>query len=71
VEACCSRGQLDPSVCARARYVERHSNIVNRGWHPAQVAAGVTKGGKAKFAGLHSLRHLFASWRINRKAHGG
>src|SRR5262249_27535957 len=52
--------------------VENHSNIVQRGLAPAQVAAGiVTKGGKAKYPGLHSLRHFYASWCINRKADGG
>ncbi|MCC6888512.1 MAG: site-specific integrase [Hyphomicrobiales bacterium] len=26
---------------------------------------------KAKYTGMHALRHFFASWCINRKAHGG
>jgi integrase len=26
---------------------------------------------KAKYGGLHALRHFFASWCINRKADGG
>src|SRR5262249_23281751 len=51
---------------------ENHSNIVQRGLAPAQVAAGiVTKGGAAKYPGLHSLRHFYASWCINRKADSG
>ena len=64
----------------------RTGNIDNRGnilrdilW-PAQIAAGVTvegagKNGKpvarAKYLGLHALRHFHASWCINRKADGG
>jgi integrase len=52
--------------------VENHQNILNRGFFPAQIAAGiVTRGGKAKYTGLHSLRHFYASWCINRKEDGG
>ena len=41
-----------------------------------QIAAGVTKlddSGKpvAKYAGLHALRHFYASWCINRRVDGG
>ena len=43
---------------------------------PAQIAAGITKAGKdgkpiAKYPGLYSLRHFYASWCINRKKDGG
>ncbi|MDW9773061.1 tyrosine-type recombinase/integrase [Sinorhizobium meliloti] len=62
--------------------VESHANIVNRGLVPAMLAAGVSlrteekdKDGKpifkAKYTGLHSLRHFYASWLINRPADGG
>lgn len=67
--------------------VEAHPNIIERGFKPTLIAAGVTapllddKGvpvredGKpvltAKYTGLHSLRHFYASWCINRKADGG
>jgi integrase len=52
--------------------VESWANIINRGFHPVQVKAGVvTKDGKAKYTGLHSLRHFYASWCINRRADGG
>src|SRR5271169_563788 len=52
--------------------IEYHSNIVHRGLGPAQVAAGiVTKDGKPKYPGLHSLRHFYASWCINREKDGG
>jgi integrase len=47
--------------------IEYHSNIVNRGLGPIQIAAGITKHGKPKYRGLHSLRHFYASWCINRQ----
>jgi len=52
--------------------IEYHSNIVHRGLGPAQIAASiVTKDGKPKYPGLHSLRHFYASWCINRVKDGG
>lgn len=60
--------------------VETLSNIIQRGFMPAQVAAGVTVEGRdakgklimvAKYRGLHSLRHFYASWLINRREDGG
>jgi integrase len=46
--------------------------IVSGGFRPAQVRAGVVSpDGKAKYGGLHSLRHFYASWCINRQADGG
>jgi integrase len=54
---------------------DSHANILQRGFHPIQIAAGVfephptekDENGKplpvAKY-GLHSLRHFFASWAI-------
>ncbi|MFL6797462.1 MAG: tyrosine-type recombinase/integrase [Xanthobacteraceae bacterium] len=54
--------------------VEDHSNILRRGLEPIQVAAGVTNGKtppRARYTGLHALRHFYASWCINRKADGG
>ena len=51
----------------------RNSTILNRGYWPAQIAAGVTAGDspQAKYSGLHTLRHFFASWCINRRTDGG
>jgi integrase len=54
---------------------ESHANIMNRGFAPIQVAAGVARphgvkrdeeGRPVKVAkyGLHALRHFFASWAI-------
>jgi integrase len=38
-------------------------DIVEKGFHPAQVVAGVVDAqGKAKYRGLHALRHFYASW---------
>lgn len=62
--------------------VEQLNNIVRRGYQPAQVSAGVAietderddKGKPilaAKYPGLHSLRHFYASWCINRREDGG
>jgi integrase len=37
-----------------------------------QIAAGVVDAhGRAKYPGLHALRHFYASWCINRRADGG
>lgn len=55
-------------------------SIVRSGLVPAQIAAEVTidvPGAhgqavkRAKYPGLHALRHFYASWCINRKADGG
>ena len=56
--------------------IEHYPNLVNRGFRPTQVAAGVTTPGQggepeAKYPGLHNLRHFYASWCINRRADGG
>jgi integrase len=52
--------------------IDWHVNIINRGLIPVQVAAGVVdKEGRAKYTGLHALRHFYASWCINREVDGG
>jgi integrase len=51
--------------------LESHANIINRGLIPALQTAGITDGDKAKYTGLHSLRHFYASWCINRPEDGG
>jgi len=57
-----------------------HADIVSRYLWPVMIAAGVTvtvRDGEgkpvteAKYTGLHSLRHFYASWLINRKKDGG
>jgi integrase len=44
-----------------------HLNTIVEGWQAAQVA-GI---GAVKYPGLHSIRHFYASWCINRVADGG
>jgi integrase len=52
--------------------VDLRTRIVYGGFHPAQIAAGVVdQHGGAKYKGLHSLRHFYASWCINRRVDGG
>jgi integrase len=68
----CPKGELGLVFPSNKGNIENHANIVQRGLAPAQIAAGVvTKGGKAKYTGLHALRHFYASWCINRTEDGG
>jgi integrase len=84
----CPKGELDLVFPNGDGNVEDHSNILNRGFFPTQMAAGIVaqakdKDGKilkdergkpkmvAKYTGLHSLRHFYASWCINRTKDGG
>ena len=68
----CPESGLGLAFPTRSGGVVQHTDIVNRGLIPAQLKAGVvTTDGKAKYTGLHSLRHFFASWCINRKMDGG
>jgi integrase len=67
----CPRSDLDLVFSNSKGNIESHANIITRGLWPAQVAAGVVVDGKAKYSGLHALRHFYASWCINRTADGG
>jgi integrase len=68
----CPPGDLDLVFPNGAGKVESLANIINRGLIPTQVAAGVvTADGKAKYTGMHALRHFYASWCINRTKDGG
>ena len=77
----CPKGPLDLVFPNGKGNVEFHINIIQRVFWPAQLMAGVvvkttdTKQGSPslapKYAGLHSLRHFYASWCINRKTDGG
>jgi len=68
----CPRGDLDLVFPTSAGAVQYLPNIVARGLVPVQIAAGVvTADGKAKYPGLHALRHFYASWCINRVKDGG
>ncbi len=49
-----------------------HRQVAVAEYEAAQVQAGVVGAdGAAKYSKLHSLRHFFASWCINRKVDGG
>ena len=68
----CPHGKLGLVFPNGAGNIENHQNILNRGFFPAQVAAGITDATEnAKYTGLHALRHFYASWCINRRADGG
>ena len=60
--------------------VEFHNNVIHRGLWPTLIAAGVVnisvdsdgnETASPKYTGLHSIRHFYASWCINRKVDGG
>jgi integrase len=64
-------GKLEFVFPTGAGEIEYHSNILQRGLEPAQIAAGIVDGkGKPKYA-LRALRHFYASWCINREKEGG
>jgi integrase len=68
----CPKGELDLVFPNGHGRVENHSNIIQRGLIPVLLAAAVvTKTSKAKYPGLHALRHFYASWCINRRVDGG
>jgi integrase len=68
----CPKGTLDLVFPNGKGRIESHANIVHRGLEPTQIAAGLTAAnGKAKYTGLHALRHFYASWCINRRVDGG
>ena len=67
----CPKGELDLVFPNGRGRIENLANIVRRGIIPTQIAAGVTVDGKAKYPGLHALRHFYASWCINSEKDGG
>jgi len=76
----CPKGPLCLDFPNGTGRVELHVNLIQRLFWPVQIAAGVVhnrvdENGKlsvtAKYSGLHSLRHFFASWCINRKVDNG
>jgi integrase len=67
----CARGDLNLVFPNTAGRIWNHDNVI-RLLLPVVVAAGVVDAdGRAKYSGLHSFRHFYASWLINRKADGG
>jgi integrase len=68
----CPKNERDLAFCNRNGNPDAWKEIVHRSFRPAQVAARVVNAkGKAKYRGLHALRHFYASWCINRKVDGG
>jgi integrase len=68
----CPKSSLDLAFPNRRGNFDHRVSIVEKAFHPAQVAAGVVdQQGRAKYKGLHSLRHFYASWCINRRIDGG
>jgi integrase len=80
----CPKGELGLVFPSGAGGTESLSNILQRGLQPAMIAAGLVKETgakldpktgkakpKAKYTGLHALRHFYASWCINRRVDGG
>ena len=68
----CPQGELDLVFPNTKGNVESYSNIIKNGLIPMMEAAGVVDAhGKAKYTGLHALRHFYASWCINRRVDGG
>jgi integrase len=68
----CPQSELDLVFPNGAGKVESLANIINRGLIPAQIHAELlTADGKAKYTGMHALRHFYASWCINRTKDGG
>lgn len=45
--------------------------VAERGFQPAQITAGLIVGDRAKYTGLHCLRHFYASLCINTIEQGG
>lgn len=63
----CPKGELDLVFPNTKGKIEGIGNIITRGFKPTQVAAGVVNAdGTAKYTGLHTLRHFYASWCIHR-----
>jgi integrase len=68
----CPPSRLNLVFPTQAGTPQALTDIVRRSFQPAQVAAGVVNAkGQAKYKGLHTLRHFYASWCINRKVDGG
>ena len=62
----CPKSELDLVFPNGAGKIESLANIINRGLIPAQGGKA-----KAKYTGMHALRHFYASWCINRVKNGG
>jgi integrase len=61
------KSDSDLVLAARSGEAQTHGNLYMREWLPLLKAAGLEDKGYT----LHSLRHFFCSWLINRKEEGG
>jgi integrase len=68
----CPRGDLDLVFPNGKGKLWDHVHIVENFLQPTLVKAGIVDAkGKAKYPGLHALRHFYASYCINRRNDGG
>jgi integrase len=76
----CPKGRLGLVFPTPRGHVQGLTILIRRGLMPPQIEAGVTTTvagahgvpiQRAKYSGMHALRHFYASWCINRKADGG
>jgi integrase len=71
----CPKGELDLVFPTSKGKPQSHSNIVQRGLWPTLIAAGlcdVIDGVQVpRYKGMHSFRHWYASWCLNRREDGG
>jgi integrase len=68
----CPRGDLDLVFPNGKGKLWDHFHIVEGFLQPTMVKAGIVDAkGKAKYPGLHALRHFYASYCINRRKDGG
>ena len=66
------KADSDLVFCTSTGKPHRAFELVKASLHVAQIKAGmVDAGGRAKYTGLHALRHFHASWCINRVKDGG
>jgi integrase len=67
----CPKSEGDLVFPTRKGRIEQHARMY-RALNQSVIAAGLTdKDGKPKYTGLHTLRHFYASWCINRRRDGG
>lgn len=68
----CPPSDLDLVFPTKYGGVQNYDNIRLQQLIPLMERAGIVdEAGKAKYTGLHSIRHFYASWLINRPEDGG
>jgi integrase len=68
----CPKSKLGLVFPTRTGQIMHHKAVIRYALIPAQLTAGVVMAdGKAKYTGMHALRHFYASWCINRRQDGG